>query len=352
MGMANEPNRATQTVFVETFDAAGIDKLAEHLPNENCRHRYRLRNPAAAHSPSQLLCRHALRAAGDLQVSWVTERLGTQVRIVEPGIPAYCFSTIRAGEMALTLPEWQDTARGTLDFGLIHQGQSGTSALTLDGTTRTNLWISSERLEAALAASLGAAPLRPVVFRPEIDWRTPAGGAVQRLLEHAAAEFESAAGLASEPIGLSAFSDLFAHTVLNSLPHNYRERLLNRTASVGPRHLRRAEAFMHAEAARPIQLADIAAAAGCSARSLQNAFRNFRETTPHKALQRIRLELAEADLRLNRETVTTVARRYGFSHPGRFSKLYAQRYGRSPAELPNDGTIASKQVAPHRRRHL
>lgn len=338
--MANRPDCGAQTVLVETFDAAGIDGLAERLPNENRRHRYRLLDRAAAHSSAQPLCRHVLRTAGDLQVSWVAERLGTQVTIVEPGISAHCFSMIRSGGMALTVPTRRDAARGDLDCGLIHQGQGGTGALTLDCTARTNLWISSARLEMALAASLDMTSPGPVVFQPEIDWRTPGGRAVQRLLQHAAAEFEVSTGLASVPLALAAFTDLFAHTVLHHLPHNRSDHLLRKTASIAPRHLRRAEAFMQAEAGQPIRLADIAMAAGCSGRSLQNAFRRFRETTPHEALQRIRLELAQADLRRGEDTVAVVARRYGFSHSGRFATLYTRRFGQKPS------TVADNRCGP------
>lgn len=109
--MAIRSGVTAYSTVVETFDAAGVAGLTKRLPKES-RHRYRLRDPAAAASCAGPLCRHVLRAAGDLQVSWVDEQLGTQVDILEPGIAAHCFATIHSGEMALYLPTEPDAARG------------------------------------------------------------------------------------------------------------------------------------------------------------------------------------------------------------------------------------------------
>ena len=327
-----------QLTVVEIANVAGFDALTEQLPNK--RHRYRLRDPASVSAGELPLCRHVLRRAGCLQINRVDELFGTEVGIEEPGIPAYCFATLHSGAMALFLPGRAEAVEGGPARGLIHGGQDGTRALTQNGTVRTNIWVAHAAVERAMSAQLGEVLRTPVIFRPEIDWTAGAGLSVQRLVVHAAAEFERPDGMSVQPLALAAFTDLFVQAVLTGLPHSHSERLLQARATATPRHLRRAEAFMRASADQPVNLADIAAAANCSVRSLHSAFGQFRETTPHKALQTIRLERAAADLQRCEETVAVVARRYGFSHPGRFATLYARRYGQRPRGRRDTGDEA------------
>jgi AraC-like DNA-binding protein len=317
------------TLVVEVFDAAGIHRLSERLSHGNA-HRYRLRDPSAASSGPAALSRHVLRNAGGLLVSVVAERLGMAVGIVEPGIDAFCFCDLRSGAMALTPPGTPEALVGGPGRGLIHGGEGGLTALTQDRTARTNLWVTRTQMEAALIARLEDAPRERLRFAPSVDWATPGAAAVRRLLLHAEAEFARDDGMAAQPVALAAFTDLFVQTVLRELPHNHLERLLRPVGVAAPAHLRRAEMFMRAQADAPIGLLAIAAAAGCSVRSLQNAFRVFRETTPHRALQAIRLERAREDLRRGDNPVAAVARRYGFSNPTRFAASYAQRFGERP----------------------
>ena len=316
-------------LVVEVYDAAGMQELSERLSHGNA-HRYRLRDPASAPTGSSAVSRHTIRNAGTLQVSAVAERLGTAVEIVEPGIEAFCFCDLRSGSMALTPPGATEPVVGGPGHGLIHGGEGGLKALTQDGTARTNLWVGRARVEAALTASLGEASRERLRFDPSVDWHAPGPDAVRRLMGDAEAEFAREDGMAAQPIALTAFTDLFVQTVLRELPHNFRERLRRPVGVVTPGHLRRAEAFMRARADTPIGLADIALAAGCSVRTLQNAFRLFRDTTPHRALQRVRLERARETLRRGDEPVAAVARRFGFSHVGRFAASYARQFGERP----------------------
>lgn len=317
------------TVVVEVFDAAGIQGLNERLSQGNA-HRYRLRDPSGASSGSTPLSRLVARTAGDLQVSAVAERLGTVVGIVEPGIEAFCFCDFRSGAMALTLPGAPGPAVGSPECGLIHGGEAGLTALTQDGTQRTNLWVKRARMEAALAAAVGDVVPHRLRFHTSLDWSMAGPNAVQRLLLHAEAEFARQDGMATQPMALATFTDLFVQTALRGLVHNYSQHLARPAALAIPAHLRRAEAFMRAQTRAPIGLTEIAAAAECSVRTLQNAFRMFRNTTPHRALQLARLEQARDDLHRGEETVAAVARRYGFSNVGRFAASYARQFGERP----------------------
>lgn len=99
--------------------------------------------------------------------------------------------------------------------------------------------------------------------------------------------------------------------------------------------MRRAVEFMDAHAHEDLGLTEIADAAQIGARSLQLTFRRHCDTTPLEYLRRVRLDNAHHDLQAADPTrgdrVETIAARWGFGHPGRFSVLYRQKYGRFPS---------------------
>lgn len=93
--------------------------------------------------------------------------------------------------------------------------------------------------------------------------------------------------------------------------------------------------FIHDNIHEPIGPVEIAAAAHLSVRGLQAGFRRHLDTTPlayvrDTRLDRVRIELRVGDPAL--VSVGGVARQWGFSHLGRFSAVYAARFGELPSE--------------------
>lgn len=119
-------------------------------------------------------------------------------------------------------------------------------------------------------------------------------------------------------------------------------------AASAPSGLRKAVAFIESEAARPIRLADIVAAAGVGARALQYDFVRHLHTTPTRYLRSVRLERAHRELQaadLQCETVASIAARWGFSSPGRFATQYRSVYGRSPRMTRSDARWSDRTSA-------
>ncbi|MDN4522391.1 helix-turn-helix transcriptional regulator [Mycolicibacterium austroafricanum] len=105
-------------------------------------------------------------------------------------------------------------------------------------------------------------------------------------------------------------------------------------SSTQPRMLRRALDFIHENAQYDITIRDIAAAADVTPRAIQYAFREHMATTPLEYLRRVRLERAHQELKSADpayDTVTSIAGRCGFSHPGRFSSAYKEVFGTEPS---------------------
>lgn len=318
---------------IEVWDAAELDarsRISRRLPPPNDVHSYVLRDPAPRPGQQFWLTRHVIHQLGDLQLSRVSDRLGTRIRIGDPGMDYHCFVLPRAGRMSILQPGTADATEVHGIEGAIHRGRPGTQATTADGTVRLNLWVSTLRLEATLASCLQGTLRAPLTFTPRLDWSRGCGAALRRLVLHLAEELAAGGGIAGNPAAVAAFTDLFIHTALRGLPHNYSERLAHGAAGPTPRILRRAEEYLREHAAEPVRMEQVAQAAGCSLRTLQLAFRRFRESTPHAALRDARLDGARRDLASGNDSVAVVSRRWGFTNAGRFTAAYLRRFGERP----------------------
>jgi AraC-like DNA-binding protein len=83
----------------------------------------------------------------------------------------------------------------------------------------------------------------------------------------------------------------------------------------------------------PLTVHDIAAAARLSVRGLQYAFQGAYGESPMNYLRSARLSAVRRELLATdpeRDTVSGIARRWGFVHMGRFAAAYRDAYGESP----------------------
>lgn len=110
-----------------------------------------------------------------------------------------------------------------------------------------------------------------------------------------------------------------------TLPDGYGERR--------NRRVRAAVEFIHAHAGEPLTVADIARAADISVRGLQESFQRTLDRTPMNYLREVRLRRSYEDLERTapgEASVADIASRWGFTHMGRFSSEYLQRFGEYP----------------------
>ncbi|WP_055558143.1 helix-turn-helix transcriptional regulator [Streptomyces sp. NBRC 110028] len=190
---------------------------------------------------------------------------------------------------------------------------------------------------AANADTAGSDPVRLTGHRPH----SPAAALRLRetivyVRDHVLAD----PAVAEQPLVASTAAQHLAASVLATFPHSATERTTSDSRDAHPAMLRRALAYIDDHADGPLTVADIASAARVTVRALQYAFRRHLGTTPLAHLRQVRLSRAHHDL-LNAEpegdaTVTEIAARWGFWHPGRFAALYRQTYGRSPRQTLRD----------------
>ncbi|ONI82846.1 hypothetical protein ALI144C_17390 [Actinosynnema sp. ALI-1.44] len=199
-------------------------------------------------------------------------------------------------------------------------------AIQVDPQDRTMaLRVSRAAVTEAVGRRVGPAPA-PVIDR---TWLT----AALALGDDAAASL-----FQRSPLAAAHFEQVLIHGLLDSDPGS-----LAAQPEVLPEPVRQAVAYCADHATDPVTIADIAAAARTSVRSLQRLFRTCLGMSPLEYLQRVRLRRAHHDLLAiaagrAKGTVADVAGRWGFTHLGRFAGLYRRTYGRSPVQTLRTGT--------------
>lgn len=277
---------------------------------------------------------------GELDVAYIADRLAASLTITGSGLPDYCLTAVGQGGLTCTgVPKAGPMQIGA-KVGLIYRGHPGTTLSAAPNHERLAIWIPEAGLKQRLAGLLGRPVLGDVSFEPVFDWAAPQTQSLWRLVRLLVEELglPTSSFLSSEAASRS-FTDLLIYTLLRSVPHSHSGQLQHPEQSVVPRTIRRAEAYIRAHVQEPMALHEVAAAAGCSVRSLQLGFRRFRETSPLLAIRQARLEAAHDAMCSGTagSTVTEVAQRFGFANAGRFTRLYQAAFGERPVEVLRRG---------------
>lgn len=171
---------------------------------------------------------------------------------------------------------------------------------------------------------VGTTPVSPSMDR---FWRSTVG--------FVASQLESPDSPLSEPLVYSQTLNLLGTAAVKAFPNttmtaDYQPG----PGQVGPAAMRRTVEFIDAHADRPLTLTEIATAVSVPPRTLQHGFVREYGTSPLGYLHRVRLERTRRDLRAadptTGATVESVATRWGFPNPKRFSATYSEQYGQRP----------------------
>lgn len=179
---------------------------------------------------------------------------------------------------------------------------------------------------------------RPLRFEEALDLRRPELRAWLEQLQLLLGSQALMQAVQASPVVAAEMERLLVHLLLAGQP--WTDDAALRIAPAPGRSgshaacVRRAEAHMEAHADEPLQLADVARAAGVSVRTLLDAFRRVRACSPMQTLRELRLGRAHQRLRQPQrgESVAAVALDCGFAHLSRFAQAYRQRFGESPSD--------------------
>jgi AraC-like DNA-binding protein len=270
--------------------------------------------------------------AGDLSCG--IQRWGFTGRSESEPLSSFTTVLVTAGSMCQMRPGQPDAVLGP--GGVWHSSTDRLTRATWapDSTFATLHLPLPSIAEAASARS--DAPGADVRFLDNTPVDEAAGRYWAQLMRMAYHEATATASSLESPLVRSHLVRMLADAALTVFPNSVVTAYYQRSGSpVGPRTLQQAVAYMHARAAQPLTIAEIAQVAGVSPRTLQVSFLRHHDCTPITYLRRIRLERVHQDLQAaepgSGETVTGIARRWGFAHPGRFAAAYAERYGTHPS---------------------
>jgi AraC-like DNA-binding protein len=100
------------------------------------------------------------------------------------------------------------------------------------------------------------------------------------------------------------------------------------------------EEYIRAHCQQHLKAQDLATLTGISMSSLYAGFRRFRGYSPMQFLKQVRLDRIRKELLVGspEKTIKDIASRWGFTHLGRFSAAYQERFGELPSETLSRAT--------------
>jgi AraC-like DNA-binding protein len=216
--------------------------------------------------------------------------------------------------------------------GVLNPGGSQVLIPGAGGVESLGILLSAELVEEQLAALLGYPPDGPVRFDLALDLGQPCSAGIRMVIDAILHQWDSEEQLFDHPAIRQVQLRSLATSLLLAHRHNFTDALGTGHSPLRPRPLRRALEYIDANLGEHLTMADIAAAAGCSARTVADAFHAHLDIAPMTHVRQRRLERTRAELLNGTDSVTTIATRWGFTHLGRFALSYSQQFG----ELPSD----------------
>jgi AraC-like DNA-binding protein len=322
---------------VHATDPAELDsrsRVSDRLPGSSRDYRYQLCDRALWRRRfDNPILSVAIRSAGSILASHGESRFATEVAVQGEDSDVYGISMPVDGTM--TLLQGAEPTVATASGGLLYRLGHGARLVTGDASSRTNVFIKATEVERALEQMLDQRLRQPLAFRPFLDWGGGLAASLRVQLDFVMREFGRPDGIADNAVALASTTDLLVALMLRGTQHNHSDLLEFGAGFAVPAYVRRAEEFMRVHGAEPLRMADVAAAAGCSVRTLGAAFQRFRGRSPLAALHAIRLEQVHAELSrgVTGARMGVVARRYGFTNAGRFAIAFRRHFGETPQDV-------------------
>jgi AraC-like DNA-binding protein len=281
--------------------------------------------------------RHRVAKLGAIELNAL--QFGGDVMVAAPHLPDfYLLHFMLAGNCTLTQGgRWFDEPSGSV--AVINPNRPFAKKLSSAGR---QLLVRIERrlLDRELQAWTGREPKELIEFDQSGAFAVEKVPTLTHAVRMLCDDLRDESSSLDHPLVRRRIASTLASALLVGLPHNYSRAFEAGESSIAPASVRRAERFIEENAMKAIGLADVASAAGVSARALQKGFRRFRDTTPMAHLHALRLDLARSELaRAGSDggSVTSVAIAHGFGSFSRFAADYRERFHEPPSETLRRG---------------
>lgn len=175
----------------------------------------------------------------------------------------------------------------------------------------------------------------PIAFEPLMDLSGGAGRSWAEMIIMVNEQLRRSDSLVHQPLVAASLASGLLSGLLVAAGHPRREITDRLPGPCRSPVIAQAIEFMHRKATDPITTADVAAHCCVSVRSLQLGFKKHVGQPPQRVLRGIRLRRAHHDLKAAdpyRDSVGSIANRWGFAHLGRFAAYHEAEYGESPSQ--------------------
>lgn len=239
-------------------------------------------------------------------------------------------------------------ARGQME--LLHRGLSIASVPGLanvcmpEGELRVPRWSAGTRmfalrvdrsvLEDELSEAVGRQLTTQIDFNPLMSLTKGPARTWMHLFNVCVREIFRPDTTLTQPLVAAPFVHSLIHTLLLATDHSYRGALGEEAKFVAPQAIRPAVDLIETEPQLPLTVTALASKCHLSTRALHQGFVRHLGISPMAYLRQVRLRRAHQDLLAadpSIETVTSIAKRWGYTNPGRFAAAHAARYGETPA---------------------
>jgi AraC-like DNA-binding protein len=139
----------------------------------------------------------------------------------------------------------------------------------------------------------------------------------------------------NNPFEVLAYARAAAMTVLHTFPNTAMIHDVVPRDQIGSHALERALDYAHEHLMVPFGVRDLARAARCSDRALNDLFVRSFDMPPMRYVRDLRMHEAHDELRrakFGEATVAAIARRWGFTNPGTFAIEYRKKFGVPPSD--------------------
>ncbi|WP_092239644.1 AraC family transcriptional regulator [Bradyrhizobium sp. Gha] len=326
--MSTRSSRAERLAAFTRVTTNDVDEAAEQIGRIFCPHDLK---PAQARA-SGFSARHNCAGFDGFSINYVA--YGGTVSI-DPG----CLDRFFLVQIPLT--GTAHISAGATGFDVA----PGSTASLLSPTLPTRMmWrdcaqailLVDRRMVEQRAAALSGRVAGAVEFAPAIDLNAPSGRQLQTSLAELVmlAERLGPPGRLS-PAAMAGWRETLLEHLLNGQRHGLSDaiRIFSGQAERLPRALRVARDHLADNAGEALDLAQLAAASGIGIRALQLGFRRHFGVSISEMLLDIRLAGLHARLALASPgvSITDIAFDLGFTHLGRMSGAYRQKFGETPS---------------------
>lgn len=188
------------------------------------------------------------------------------------------------------------------------------------------------------AAKLSGHPVaNGVDFDLTFDLTSSTGRALVATAGFLYAELARPGGLGTLPAACQELESALMTQLLMTIPSQLTPELDHKPAHTPRSKIREIVNYIDRNPDQQITTADLAAMAALSPRTLQAGFRETVGMSPTAYLREVRLDRVHCELVAGAASVTEVAARWGFYHPGRFAHQYRDRFGCLPSETARGG---------------